>query len=119
MGKIAREPAILITLLATIVRVLVAHFVNPSPDTQAWVDAAVTAAGGLIVALRVKHEGQVPALLGFVQAVLALGVGFGFNLTPDAQAAIMSVVGGLAALFIRTQVVASVPPNPQVLARKV
>lgn len=117
--KIAREPAVLVTLLATIARVLIAHFVHPAPDTQAWVDAAVTAAGGLIVAVWVRHEGQLPALLGFVQAVLALGVGFGFHISAEQQAAVMSIVGGLAALFVRQHVVAPVPPSPEILARKV
>lgn len=118
MGKIAREPAIVVTLLATIVRVLVAHFVHPDADVQAWVDAAVTAAGGLIVAVWVRHEGQVPAILGFVQAVIALAIGFGFSIDAAQQAAIMSIVGGLAALFVRQHVVAPVPANPEVLARR-
>lgn len=104
--QITREPALLITLLATIVRVLVAHFVVTTPAAQTWVNAVVTAAGGLVVAVWVKHNGQVPAILGFVQAVLALAVGFGFALSPGEQAAIMSIVGGLAALFVRQHVIA-------------
>lgn len=118
MRKIAREPAIIVTLLATIVRTLVAHFIHPGADEQAWVDAAVTAAGGLIVAVWVRHEGQVPAILGFVQAVIALAVGFGFQIDAAQQAAVMSIIGGLAALFVRQHVVAPVPPNPEVLTRR-
>lgn len=114
--NLVREPAIILTLVATVVRLLTAHWLDVSPDTQAVVNAFVTAASGVIVALWVKHNGAVPALLGFVQAALALGVGFGWNISAGQQALIMSILGGLAALFVRTQVVAP-GPVPVALAR--
>jgi hypothetical protein len=119
MGKfnLLREPAIILTLVATVVRLLTAHWLKVSPDTQAVVNAFVTAGAGLIVAVWVKHNGAVPALLGFVQAALALGVGSGWNLSADRQALIMSVLGGIAALFARTQVVAPGTPPPLVAGR--
>lgn len=117
MGKfnIIREPAILLTLVATVVRLLTAHWLNTSPDTQAVVNAFVTAVAGVIVAVWVKHNGALPALLGFVQAAIALGVGFGWNISADQQALVMSVLGGIVALFTRTQVTAPGTPPPTVL----
>lgn len=106
------QPAIVMTLVATIVRLCVAHFVSTTPTEQAWVNAVVTAAAGLIAAVWVNHNGQVPALLGFVQAVLALGVGFGFHLSADQQAAIMSIIGGAASLFVWKSVIAPASDTP-------
>lgn len=119
MGKIARDPAILLTLIATIVRLAVAHFIDPTPDQQTIADALITAVAGFVVAFFVQHEKQVPALLGLVQAAIAVAINMGFNIDAATQAAIMSVVGGLAALFVRTQVVAPVPAHPEVLGRRV
>lgn len=113
--SIVGEPAIILTLVATVIRLAVAHFVSTSPEQQAWVNAVVTAAAGLIGAVWVTHNKQVPALLGFVQALLALGVGFGFHISADQEAAILSIIGGAAALFLRTQVTA---PGGEVLPRK-
>src|SRR5258708_35318924 len=93
--NLIREPAIILTLVATVVRLLTAHWLDVSPDTQAVVNAFVTAASGVIVALWVKHNGAVPALLGFVQAALALGVGFGWNITARQQAIVMRLLRGL------------------------
>jgi hypothetical protein len=112
---ITGEPAIVMTIVATVIRLCVAHFVSTTATEQAWVNAVVTAGAGLIAAVWVNHNRQVPALVGFAQALLALGVGFGFHLTADQQAAILSIIGGAAALFIRTQVVA---PGGAVLPRK-
>lgn len=114
--NLIREPAIILTLVATVVRLLTAHWLDVSPDTQAVVNAFVTAASGVVVAIWVKHNGAVPALLGFVQAALALGVGFGWNISAGQQALVMSILGGFAALFVRTQVVAP-GPVPVALAR--
>lgn len=114
--NLVREPAVILTLVATVVRLLTAHWLDVSPDTQAVVNAFVTAGAGVIVAIWVKHNGALPALLGFVQAALALGVGFGWNISAGQQALIMSVLGGLVALFTRTQVVAP-GPVPLALAR--
>lgn len=106
------QPAIVMTLVATIIRLCVSHFVSTTATEQAWVNAVVTAGAGLIVAVWVKHNGQTPALLGFVQAALALGVGFGFHISADQQAAIMSIIGGAASLFVWKSVVAPGSPVP-------
>lgn len=111
MLKISREPALYLTLSATVVRLLAAFVIHLTDGQQAVLNAAATAIAGLIVALWVKRDGQVAAILGVVQAVLALAVGFGADISAEGQAVIMSFVGAAAALFVRTQVTAPVPPD--------
>jgi hypothetical protein len=112
--KIAREPAIWLTAFATILRLIGAFWIDLSPEAQGWWNAGATALASVIVAIWVKRDGQVAAALGFLQAVLAIAVGYGADISAEQQALIMSAVGALAAAFIRTQVVAPVPATPAV-----
>jgi hypothetical protein len=70
---------------------------------------SVRTAQALNRAARLVRDGQVPALLGVAQALLALAIGFGLNVGAEGQAVIMSFVGAVAAAFVRTQVVARAP----------
>lgn len=106
--KISRDPALWLTLFATAVRLAAAFLFDISGEQQAWLNAAATAIASLIVAVWVRRDGQVAALLGVAQALLALAIGFGLNVSAENQAVIMSFVGAIAAAFIRTQVVAPV-----------
>ncbi len=103
-----REPALILTAVATAIRMFSAFVIHLTDDQQTWLNAFVAAAFGLIVAF-IVHDGQVAGILGFVHAILALGVGFGWNLSADNQALIMSFVGAILAAFIRTQVTAPQP----------
>jgi hypothetical protein len=102
--KLSRDPALYLFLVATCVRLFSAFILDVSTDTQALINALATAIAGVIVAVIVRRDGQVPAILGGVQALLALCVGLGLNVSAENQALLMSFVGGLAAAFIRTQV---------------
>jgi len=108
--KISRDPALWLTLFATAVRLGAAFLFEISDAQQAWLNAAATAIAGLIVAVWVRRDGQVAALLGVAQALLALAIGFGLDVSAENQAVIMSFVGAVAAAFVRTQVVAPVDP---------
>lgn len=107
-ARFSRDPALWLTLIATAVRLASAFVFHLTDEQQTWVNAAVTAIASLIVAVVVRHDGQVPAILGAAQALLALAIGFGLNVSAENQAVIMSFVGALAAAFVRTQVVAPV-----------
>jgi hypothetical protein len=109
--KFGRDPALYLTLVATDVRLFAAFFVHLTGEQQAVLNAVATAVAGLIVAVIVRHDGQVAAILGVAQALLALAVGFGLNISAGNQAVIMSFIGAVAAAFIRTQVVAPVAPT--------
>jgi hypothetical protein len=105
-----REPAVFLTLFATAVRFLAAFVLDLTDGQQALLNAAATAAAGLIVA-NVVGDGLVAGILGVAQALLALAVGFGLHIDAEHQAVIMSLVGGVVAMFVRTQVVARVPAS--------
>ena len=110
--RLSRDPALWLFLVATGVRLLAAY--GPwtiTVDVQAAVNALATAIASFIVAAIVVRDKQVPALLGVVQALIALAVGLGLRLDPEMQALIMSGVGGLVAAFVRTQVDAPIDAN--------
>lgn len=106
--KLSRDPAFYVMLAATVIRLLAAFVVNLSADQQTWLNAAVAAIGGVVVAFWVRRDGQIAALTGLASALLAVAVGFGADINAEGQAAIMSFVGVAAAAFIRTQVTAPV-----------
>lgn len=106
--KIARDPALFLTAFATLVRLGAAFGLDLTGDQQAVLNAAATAIASAVVAIWVRREGQVAAVLGAIQVGLALAVGFGAHLSAENQALIMSAVGAVVAMFIRTQVVAPV-----------
>ena len=55
--------------------------------------------------------GSEPALiLGAVNALVALGVGFGLHLTGDQMGLINAAVAAILAVFLRSQVSPTVPP---------
>ncbi len=106
---VQRDPALWASLAASSVRLISAFAMNLSIDQQSLVNAAAAAVAGSVVAM-IVHDGQQAALLGAIQALLALGVGFGLQIEAAQQAVIMSFVGTAIAMFIRTQVTAPVPP---------
>lgn len=110
--RFSRDPALWLTLFATAVRLFAAFIIDLTDSQQAVLNAAATAIAGLWVAVWVRRDGQVAALLGVAQALLALAVGFGLDVSAENQAVIMSFVGAAAAAFIRTQVEAKKPAAP-------
>ena len=106
--KLSRDPALYLTAFATLVRLVAAFGLNLSDGQQAVLNAVATAVAGLIVAIVVRRDGQIAAILGLIQAGLALAVGFGADLSAETQAVIMSFVGAAAAMFVRTQATAPV-----------
>jgi len=106
--RLSRDPALWMTLFATAVRLFAAFVLHLTDDQQAVLNAAATAIASLVVAVWVRREGQVPAILGVAQALLALVIVFGVQVSAENQAVIMSFVGTVAAAFVRTQVVAPV-----------
>ena len=106
--KLSRDPALWLGLFAAVVQ-LVAAFVFPlTVDQQAVLNALAVAVAGLLTALVVRRDGQAAAAVGFAQAAIAVGLGFGLKIPADGQAAIMAVVSTAAAMWTRTQVVAPV-----------
>lgn len=108
MKIFGREPALLLGLVAVIVKVVAAFGVDVTADQQAWINAVAAAVVGLGLAI-MAHDGVSAAILGLVQAVIALAVGFGLDWSADKQAIVMSFAAAAVAMFDRTQVTAPVP----------
>jgi len=107
---LGREPVLWLSLVAIVVKVVSAFLVHVSTDQQAVINATAAAVAGLLVALSTR-DGESGAILGVVQALLALGVGFGLRWTPEQQAMVMSLSATVVAMFLRTQVTAPVPAS--------
>ena len=121
MSKIfGREPVLWLALVEIAIKAFCALVLHLSPDQQAVVNAAVVAAAGVVVAVS-THDGVSGAILGLVQAILALGAGFGLHWSADQQAMVMSLASALVGAFVRTQVTAPVPstalPKPAVASK--
>ena len=110
MGKtlLGREPVLWLALAEIAIKSLCALVFHLSSDQQSVVNAVVVAAAGLLVAVS-THDGVSGAILGLVQAVLALGAGFGLHWSADQQAMAMSLASAVVSAFVRTQVTAPVP----------
>ena len=104
-----REPALFLALIAVVVQIVSAFWVDVSADEQTWINAAAAAVVGLVVAI-VAHDSLSAPILGAIQAVIALAVGFGLDWSAEQQAQLMSLATVLVALFVRQQVAAPEPP---------
>lgn len=103
-----REPALWIALAVTVVQLAVSFIPGLSSPLQGLINAVAVAAAGFAVSALVKREGQVPAAVGLVQALIALLVGMGLDVTSTQQALILAVANAVGALFVRTQVQAKI-----------
>ncbi len=106
--KLSRDPALYLGLFAAVVQLVAAFLFPLTTDQQAVLNALAVAVAGLLTALFVRRDGQAAAVVGFAQAAIAVGLGFGLDIAPEGQAAIMAVVSTAAAMFVRTQVTAKV-----------
>lgn len=105
-----REPAVLLALIAAIIQSVGAFAFHLTKDQQATLNAVAAGVLGLIVACMVhKADSIVAAGTALAQAGIACALGFGLQLTPDMQTAIMAlVVQALGAAFVRQAVEAKV-----------
>jgi hypothetical protein len=106
-----REPALWAGLINVAVYVLGATVVKLTTNQEAIVIAIAAAVLGVLVALS-THDGVSAAILGFIKAVIALGLGFGLKLSADHTALILSALATFSAMFVRTQATAKVPATP-------
>jgi hypothetical protein len=111
MDKIlGREPVLWTTLFAVVLQLGTAFGLALSTEQQALLNAAFVAVLGAVAAAMVSAERVVPLLVGVLQALLQLAVGFGLDLTPEQQTTVLTVAVALVAFWTRGQVLAPVPP---------
>lgn len=112
MKIFGREPALVMAFIASLIAVISSFIFPLSVEQQGILNAGVVALLGLVTAALVAKEKLVPAVEGFVRAVLAIGISFGLNMSPEKQGVLITFVSLAVALMgIRPQVVASVPPE--------
>jgi nicotinamide riboside transporter PnuC len=103
-----REPALFLTLIAVGIKTLAAFGLNVTGEQQAVINAVAAGAVGLLIAV-MAHDGIGAAVLGFVQAIIALAVGFGADWSAEQQAIVLSLAAAVVGMFDRTQVTAPAP----------
>lgn len=101
-----REPALILGLIAAVIQMVSAFALPLSADQQGVLNAFAVAVIGVVTAVMVHSDHLAPAVLGVIQAALALGLAFGLHMTSANQAIIMAFASAVAAMFIRTQVTA-------------
>jgi hypothetical protein len=107
-----RDSALWLGLIAVLTQLGTAFYAPFSAELQGAVNAVVVAAAGLLTAAFAAADRVPPAVLGFVQAGMALALAFGFALSPYLQSTIMTAVTAAFAAYARTQIVSRVPSPP-------
>jgi hypothetical protein len=114
MGKwIGREAAQwphLVGMLA----VLFTPLLHLTTDQSGALIAVIVGVTGGATAVSVGGEKAAPLVAGLMKAVLAVALAIHLDFSPGAQAAVMVFVEAIVGWYLRTQVVAPVPPIPVV-----
>ncbi len=97
-----REPAAVAALLAALGTMAVAFGAPVSNEQVGLIGAALSAAAGLFIAWRTAHT-TLALVIGAANALLALGVGFGYSLSPEQTAAVLALLQVGFGLINRTQ----------------
>src|SRR6266498_1153223 len=110
MKIFGREPAMILSAIYAVVSLLSAFVLHWSASQVSLVNAVAAAAMGLILWKTLAADGQFAAIVGFIKAVFALALGFGWHMSPENQAIVMAaIVPIVSALIVRPQVTAPTP----------
>jgi uncharacterized membrane protein len=112
MKVLGRYPAVILGVVSSLIQMLVA-FGLPWSETQTIaVNAGVAALLGVVTAFYVARDRLLPAIIGFAQAALTVGLAFGLNWTPEQVGMLMAFAASLVALFgVHPNVTAVVAPD--------
>lgn len=109
MKLFGREPVAWAAFISVLIQAVSAYFFPLTSEQQGLLNGAVVLILGFVAAAMVSLEKAVPALIGAIQAVVAVAVGFGAHISPDRVTVLTALIAAAAALWTRTQVVAPVP----------
>ena len=108
-----RDAALWLGFIAIATQLGTALYAPFSVELQGSVNAAAVATAGLLTAVFAAADRVPPAVLGFIQAAMALALAFGLGLSPYVQSSIMTALTAAFAAYARTQIVSRVPsPAP-------
>lgn len=110
MKIFGREPALILAFLAALIQVVSSFLLPLTVEQQALLNGAAAALMGLITAV-IVHDGIHAAVLGFIQGVLSVAVGFGAGIDPTKQSMIMAMIAAGLALWVRDRATAPVPAS--------
>lgn len=112
MKILGRDPATILGLVSAIIQMLVAFGLDWTDKQTAAVNAGAAAILGIVTACMVARDQILPAVVGFIQAAITIGLAFGLGWTADQVTMVMAVVAAGAALFgVRPNVTALVAPD--------
>lgn len=111
MKLFGREPALWLEVLKAVLVGVALILPNVSNDVQAAIMVIATAVFALAQAVTTRPF-QVTALTGFITTVGAAIAAFGIDVSPDVLAALIVLVGAVAALLSRSQVTPVNDPQP-------
>lgn len=104
-----RDPALWSALAVSAIAAVGAFLIDLTVDQQGALNGVVAASLGIAVWI-VSKDGGPALILGLVKAIISLAAAWHFNIAPDDQFVIMTLVSAITAMFIRTQIGAPVPP---------
>lgn len=104
MRWFGRDPAVILSIVAAVLSCAVAFKMPVTEAMSAGIMALLYAGSDFLAALVVKSDKQLPTLLAFAEAGLALLMVFGIHMSTEQTSAIMGLVTVAAGAFIRTQV---------------
>ena len=124
MRIFGRDPATILGFVSAGIQMLVAFGLHWSDDQTAAVNAGAAAVLGVVTAFFVAKDQILPAIVGFTQALMTIGLAFGLDWSADQVAMVMAFVAAGAALFgVRPQVTAPIAADgtrvPRVVPGKV
>lgn len=107
-----REPVYILAIIAIVLKLGAAYGVNVSETQQTLINTALSCIVAVVSAIVLKTGAAGAAILQLASAILALFLGFGVDMTADAQAGWMSLVAAAIALFEHREVTAPVSSLP-------
>lgn len=109
MRLFGREPAQWAHLLGGVFMMIVPIF-HLSVDLTGAVLAVIAALSGIATAAAAGGEKAAPLVAGLIKALIAVALAVHFDLSPEVQAGIMVAVEAAVGFYLRTQIIAPVPP---------
>lgn len=105
-----QEPVMIVGLVVSIL-MGVSLAANLSTDVQAYLDAALLAAGGVVTAFMLDWRKALPLLAGLLKAVLALLAGLAVDVPANWQAMGFALITAVSSYFLQSQVTARTSPR--------
>ncbi|MFJ8923833.1 hypothetical protein ACIREK_30700 [Streptomyces sp. NPDC102415] len=112
MKLFGREPVYILAFIAVALKLGAAYGLDVDETQQTLINTTLAVGVGVISAIVLKTGAAGAAILQFAQAVLALFVGFGLDLSATEQAGWMSLVAATLAVIEHREVEAPVPGLP-------